>query len=329
MNDSISSITSQNIDIDEDYQASEDDVVATTMDSGNSLVNDNDSVASSRLFEDGIASLECYLDDMIFGEDSSIEDTTEEVINNVLLPDYVECLEAKELLQMLSENELPPLFKSQIAKLHPAEEELVIILRKNNLPISLYKELIDWAHRVSSSNYEFSSPTYKTALDRMKKKYLLEAGTAPLRSTIEVEGESFPPMHVYHFSVLHQVKRLLQSKELLEGALWRFKPKFCPDTNERVYQQLNSGEWWELAEHKMDHDLNLLGTAKPPGLHFILPIILFDDSTLCDNIGRLLAQPILCTIGTICDDLRRQVQSWFILGMVPPYPKSSKERESD
>ena len=226
----------------------------------------------------GIASLEGYLDDMIFGEDSSIKDTTEEVINNVLLPDYVECLEAKELLQMLLENELPPVFKSQIAKLHPAEEELVIILRKNNLPISLYKELIDWAHRASSSNYEFSSPTYMTALDRMKKKYLLEAGTAPLRSTIEVEGESFPPMHVYCFSVLHQVKRLLQSKELLEGALWRFKPKFCPDTNERVYQQLNSGEWWELAERKMDHDLKLLGAAKPPGLHFILLIILYDNS---------------------------------------------------
>jgi Plavaka transposase len=254
----------------------------------------------------------------------------EEVMNNNLHPNYVECFQAKELLQMLLENELPPVFKSQIDKLHPAEEELVIIMRKNNLPISLYKELIDWAHQVSSSNYKFSSPTYKTALDWMKKKYLLEAETAPICSTVEVEGETFPPMHVYHFSVLHHVKRLVQSKELLEGALWRFKPKFCPDSNERAYEQLNSGEWWELAERKMDHDLNLFGTAKPPGLHFvILPLILFDDSTLCDNIGHLLAQPILCTIGNICDDLRHQVQSWFILGMVLPYPKSSKERESD
>jgi hypothetical protein len=111
--------------------------------------------------------------------------------------------------------------------------------------------------------------------------------------------------------------------------MWRFKPKFCPDSNKQVYQQLNSGEWWELAECKMDHDLNLLGTAKPHGLHVIMPTILFDDSTLCDNIGRLLARPILCTIGTICDDLRHQVQSWFVLGMVPLYPKSSKERELD
>jgi hypothetical protein len=149
MNDSISSMTSQKIGIDKDYQASKDDVVATMMNGGNSLVpspeDDNDAVASSRLFEDGIASLEGYLDDMIFGEDSSINNTMEEVINNLLFPDYVVCLEAKEWLQMLSENELPPVIKSQIGKLHPVEEELVIILRKNNLPISLYKELIDLA----------------------------------------------------------------------------------------------------------------------------------------------------------------------------------------
>jgi hypothetical protein len=142
MNDSISSITPQNIGIDKDYQASEDDVVATTMNGGNSLVPsadyDNDSIASSQQVDDDIASLEGYLDDMIFGEDPSIEDfgnvntMEEEVMNNDLRPNYVECFQAKELLQMLLENELPPVFKSQIDKLHPAEEELVIIMRKNN-----------------------------------------------------------------------------------------------------------------------------------------------------------------------------------------------------
>jgi hypothetical protein len=81
----------------------------------------------------------------------------------------------------------------------------------------------------------------------------------------------------------------------------------------------------------MDHDLNLLGTAKPPGLHFILPIILFDDSTLCDNIGRLLAQPILCTIGTICDDLRRQYFGGFceshLKSLVKQPSKSTSRRQ--
>ena len=235
----------------------------------------------------------------------------------------------KELLQSLMDEQIPPRYKSQIEKLHPTEEELIIIMRKHHLPIKLYKVLLDWAHRASKSNYEFNSPTYQTALDRMKKKYLIEAGTAPLRSTIEVEGDTFPPMHVYRFSILHHIKRLFRKKEMLEGAMWRLEARCCSDTKERAYDKLNSGEWWEGAEREMEHQLDLLGTAKPPGLHFILPIIFFDDSTLCDNIGRLLAQPLLCTFGNLSDELRRLAESWFILGMVPPYPKSSKERESD
>jgi len=79
----------------------------------------------------------------------------------------------------------------------------------------------------------------------------------------------------------------------------------------------------------MEKELNKLGRRAPSTLHYICPIILFDDSTLCDNIGRLMAQPILCTIGNLSDKLRHQVKSWFVLRMVPPYPKSSKEREAD
>ena len=59
------------------------------------------------------------------------------------------------------------------------------------------------------------------------------------------------------------------------------------------------------------------------------PIIGFDDSTLCDNIGWLITQPFLATVGNLSDESHHLVDSWFILGMVPPYPKSSKEREKD
>jgi hypothetical protein len=42
-----------------------------------------------------------------------------------------------------------------------------------------------------------------------------------------------------------------------------------------------------------------------------------------------MAQPVLLTCGNISDELRRKVEVWFILGMVPPYPKSLKEREAN
>jgi hypothetical protein len=39
-----------------------------------------------------------------------------------------------------------------------------------------------------------------------------------------------------------------------------------------------------------------------------MPIILFDDSALYNNIGHFLAQPILCTIGNILGDFRCFIQ---------------------
>ena len=72
-----------------------------------------------------------------------------------------------------------------------------------------------------------------------------------------------------------------------------------------------------------------VGNNKPKGSHYVCPIIGFDDSTLCDNIGWLMAQPFLATVGNLSDESCHLVDSWFILGMVPLYPKSSKEREKD
>jgi hypothetical protein len=164
----------------------------------------------------------------------------------------------------------------------------------------------------------------------MKKKYMLTAGSPPLRSMV-VAGGPFPPMHVYRFSVLHQIKRLLQNPFYLESASWKFKEEKCPFTGERVFSRLHTSDRWKNADWSLAQDLAELESSdsKPPGLHFVCPLILFDDSTLCDNIGQLMAQPVLLTVGNISDTLRRQVDAWFILGMVPPYPKSSKERESD
>ena len=73
-------------------------------------------------------------------------------------------------------------------------------------------------------------------------------------------------------------------------------------------------------------DLNKLGNNKPKGSHYVCPNIGFDDSTLCDNIGQLMVQPFLATVGNLSDESRHLVDSWFILGMVPP-TQSPQRRE--
>ena len=266
-----------------------------------------------------------------YWDNSDSDETTEWTHRDHEQPDSDDdepCI-TNELLQSLLDQELPANHRTQVEKLHPVEEDLMILMKKNRLPIHLYQDFLSWGARASSSEYDFKdSPIYKTTLVRMKKKYSLEAGSPPVRGTVNVEGP-FPPMHVYRFSLLHEVKRLLQDPDNLKGAMWKYQETRDATTGERVYGKLNSGDWWKNAQASLDKDLRDLGRDKPKGSHYICPIIGFDDATLCDNIGRLMAQPFLATIGNLNDELRRRVDSWFILGMIPPYPKSSKERESD
>jgi hypothetical protein len=114
--------------------------------------NNSTSASSSQQVENDMASLEGYLDGMLYEEDTSGPHyyggnvNAEGELDDELPPSYVEGSDVKDFLQSLMDEQIPPRYKSQIEKLHPTEEELIIIMRKNNLPIKLYKVLLDWAH---------------------------------------------------------------------------------------------------------------------------------------------------------------------------------------
>jgi hypothetical protein len=59
------------------------------------------------------------------------------------------------------------------------------------------------------------------------------------------------------------------------------------------------------------------------------PVHLFIDATLADRIGCLKVEPVLCLFGNICGKKRQNASAWFILGFIPPYPKSSIESQAD
>ena len=94
--------------------------------------------------------------------------------------EFVEQNNVDEIIQSLIDNGLPIHHHTQVQKLHPVEEDLMIVMKKHNLPIHLYKDLLALAERAAASGYDFlSSPIYQTTLDHMKKKYFLEAGPPP------------------------------------------------------------------------------------------------------------------------------------------------------
>lgn len=127
----------------------------------------------------------------------------------------------------------------------------------------------------------------------MSDEYGDAAGGDHEASIVRIPGH--PPVHVYNFSFVENVSLLLSDKDLMSRANWEFKRiKVGHGIGERAYGDFNTSESWRDSENMLQSS----GFYPKIG-HFLAPVIIFDDSTKADNIGRLTAQPIMCTIGII------------------------------
>jgi hypothetical protein len=210
--------------------------------------------------------------------------------------------------------------------LQPADEALLALCIENHLPQVMYNKILDWAHFASFSNYKFAeAPVFRTALRHLHAKYASVCGGPPISEIVTVPG--YQPMHVYRFDFLQQANRLFSDPELLNDSLWHYDPKVSA-TGERLYSEINTGDFWKLGVDYITQRASL-PTADKVLPHFFCPVILFIDATLADRIGRLKVEPVLCSFGNISGEKRRLASSWFILGFIPPYPKSSIEAAAD
>ena len=218
--------------------------------------------------------------------------------------------------------------------IHPAEEHLMIILRRHRLKIGLYSVIMDWARLATRHDkpYTFDSKrTYKRTMKYMKLKYDSTCGGAPIKCPPFQFFESLPQTFVYKFPLVRHIKRMLLDPELMGD----FRLGFNPVTNDagvRTYGEPNSAKVWEKHERQLNNRLaeaRRAGLPVPEGSHYIAMFQGFDDGTICDNVGRLSAQPFLATLLNFSPEVRRRDAAWFILGMIPPYPKTSAERKKD
>ena len=203
---------------------------------------------------------------------------------------------------------------------HTAEEDLMILIRKNNISPEMYGSIMSWAKGYCSSGYNFHSPHYKTVMSRLLDRYGENAGGLALHSSFTIEN--FPPTHIYRNQFMKHALIKYGDSNLMEGGLYRYNGE------SDVFSELNTGNWWKNAEINIAERMGIKSGILPKN-HYIAPVILFDDSTLLDNLGRLTAHPILVSFGNICGVKRRSHTAWFLLGLIPPYPKTSEERERD
>ena len=203
----------------------------------------------------------------------------------------------------------------KLPHIHHSMKDLYIMASKHKLKKSILEDISNWYDRARKQNYNHNQHfrTYNTVRNHLSNEYRSKIGDLPIQHNFSLMG--LGTTVVYAFDILQQVKRLFMDSYLLQEGLWRYNKS-------DEYEDFNTGSYWRDAETMKAKQM---GLDFLPMNHFLCPIILFDDSTVMDNIGRMNAQPILVTIGNINVSKRKEHQAWFLLGYIPPYPKSPEE----
>ena len=93
------------------------------------------------------------------------------------------------------------------------------------------------------------------------------------------------------------------------------------NTNEKVYSEVTSGCWYKRTYNKLMLR-HIKNTAYPA---LLVVLVLGQDGTLCDKIGRLTSEPILVSVSNVLYKKSTHHNAWFCLGFIPEYPKTQLE----
>ena len=84
------------------------------------------------------------------------------------------------------------------------------------------------------------------------------------------------------------------------------------NTQEKLYSEVTSGSWYKRTydimkfKHRTKH-------SRYPAL--LVAIVLGQDGTLCDKLGRVSAEPVLVSVANISYQKRKNIMLGFVLGL--------------
>ena len=206
-----------------------------------------------------------------------------------------------------------PLFRSEV--------HLLYLMSKYAIPADAYPKFMQWGKEASERGEGFSTRTtmrkavekltsHKSVCHNVATQYMVEIG-------------NYPPCEVSVFPFVKNVRRKMNNAKLMNNVMLQYEGGMGVP-----YGELNTTGWWKNAEGSLRNELQERGVIESEILlHIIVPIVLFIDATHCDRNGRLSAEPVLCSIGNIRMEYRKQTEAWFFLGLLPKKLLSSVERE--
>eukprot|EP00978_Attheya_sp_CCMP212_P039608 scaffold207536_cov51-Attheya_sp.AAC.5 len=171
-------------------------------------------------------------------------------------------------------------------------------------------------------NYD-SSSSKKTFGANVKRLLKHESQSRNVPSAFIVPGcDMLPSVSTYVFPFLENAIHMYSRVDLMANSLWQY------DDSSEFYSEINTGNWWKVAEENMMRHLNDCDVPNIH-LHYLAPVTMFIDNKHCDCNGRLKAEPCLVPFGNICLEQWKKSSSYFFLGLLPSTSKllTSKERE--
>eukprot|EP00957_Ditylum_brightwellii_P211433 15366161-Ditylum_brightwellii.AAC.2 len=192
--------------------------------------------------------------------------------------------------------------------IHEVNAMLLEIVTGYSIPIEGYKSLMQWAEVMSKSNYVARNPVgYHT---KMRKITTSASYACNMPKSESITIRYLPPATVYKFPFFQNTKRSYLSEVLMKDSMWSY------DEINTNYADVKTGSCWKGAKEEMKDMLNKKGVDNQRN-HFIALVVFFINSTHCDQNGKPTTEPVLCTVGKISIEKRKQYASWFILGLLP------------
>jgi hypothetical protein len=108
--------------------------------------------------------------------------------------------------------------------LHPSQERLMVFLKYNCYPLSVYDFVHKWAQYSLCLCYDFKSKQGKTVMKKMQQKYKKNMGPPPT-ATFQSLGEGIPQSPVTTWDIASQIRRVVSDQASVVNATWEFTKK--------------------------------------------------------------------------------------------------------
>jgi hypothetical protein len=101
--------------------------------------------------------------------------------------------------------------------IHPSQERLMIFLKDNCYPLSIYDSVHKWSQDILCLGYDFKSKQGKTMMNKMQQKYQKIVGPPPT-TNFQSLGEGLPQSPVTTWDIASQIHRLVSDPASVANA---------------------------------------------------------------------------------------------------------------